>query len=141
MAIVDLKNNNCNKEEIFTLLQQLTTSPSITSEQYCNIISTLNEKHNIFSYVENNKTVGLITIFIEQKLIHGGKCVAHIEDLVIDKNYRKRGIATKLITHALKSVEKMNCYKIILNCTEEMVEMYKKFNFEKKSVQMAYYTN
>ena len=81
----------------------------------------------------------MITVFIEQKLIHGGKCIAHIEDLVVDKGHRKKGISMALINHVVKYVEGANCYKIILNCSRELSDVYKKSKFEEKGVQMAYY--
>ena len=67
-----------------------------------------------FTFVEDDKTIGLITVFIEQKLIHGGKCVAHIEDLVVDKGHRKKGISTALINHVVKYVERC---KLLQNYT------------------------
>ena len=138
MTIMDLKNSQCNKSEIFKLLQQLTIAPEISSERYDYIISSLNDNHRIFTFVEDNNTIGLITVFIEQKLIHGGKCVAHIEDLVVDKEHRKKGISSALIDHVVNYVKGANCYKIILDCSEEVSCVYKKSKFEQKGVQMSY---
>ena len=73
MTIIDLKDNHCNKSEIFGLLQQLTDAPDISSERYDYVVSSLNDNHRIFTFVEDDKTIGMITVFIEQKLIHGGK--------------------------------------------------------------------
>ena len=139
MTILDLKNNKCDKSEIFKLLKQLTDAPDISSDHYNSIVSSLNDNHKIFTFVEGNITIGLITVFIEQKLIHGGKCVAHIEDLVIDREHRKKGISSALINHVVKYVETKNCYKIILDCSKELVDVYRKSKFEQKGVQMAYY--
>ena len=139
MTIIDLKDNHCNKSEIFGLLQQLTDAPDISSERYDYVVSSLNDNHRIFTFVEDDKTIGMITVFIEQKLIHGGKCIAHIEDLVVDKGHRKKGISMALINHVVKYVEGANCYKIILNCSRELSDVYKKSKFEEKGVQMAYY--
>jgi len=140
MTILDLKNNKCDKSDIFKLLKQLTDAPDISSERYDYIVSSLNDNHRIFTFVEDGKTIGLITVFIEQKLIHGGRCVAHIEDLVVDKEHRKKGISSALIDHVVKYVKDANCYKIILNCAVELVNFYMKSNFvEKGVVQMAQY--
>ena len=40
--------------------------------------------------------IGTGTIIVEPKLIHGGKSVGHIEDIV-HKDYRNKGIATNII--------------------------------------------
>ena len=140
MAIIDIKDNPCNKSDIFRLLRQLTDAPDISPERYDYIVSSLNDNHRIFTFVEDDKTVGMVTMLIEQKLIHGGKCVAHIEDLVVDANHRRKGISKALIDHVVKYVESANCYKIILNCDVELVGVYEKSQFEQKGVQMAYYT-
>lgn len=139
MVVVDIRNNPCDKKEIFDLLKQLTEAPEITHEKYNDIVSSLNDNHNIFTFVDNGKTVGLITLFIEQKLIHGGKCVAHIEDLVVDREYRRKGISSALIGHVMQYINNKNCYKVILNCKEELEPVYENSGFQKKGIQMGCY--
>ena len=97
MSIYNIKNFVDRREEILNLLNQLTTTQLFDENRFINIVYSLNDNHNIFVYLEDNKIVGIITLLIEQKLIHNGACVAHIEDLVVDKNYLNRGIAKKLI--------------------------------------------
>ena len=117
---------------IFFLLQQLTDAPIIDTKLYNNIISDIsnNKYHNIYVYIEDGKPVGMITLLIEQKLIHGGKCVAHIEDLVVDKEYSGLGIATKLLTYVINIAKINNCYKIILDCKRELCSFYEKVGFQ-----------
>jgi len=117
---------------IFSLLQQLTDAPIIDIKLYNNIISDIsnNKYHNIYVYIEDGKPIGMITLLIEQKLIHGGKCVAHIEDLVVDKEYSGLGIATKLLTYLINIAKINNCYKIILDCKRELFPFYEKVGFQ-----------
>ncbi len=103
-------------------------------KKFLNQIS--NEK--IFIYEENNKIIGNIKIIKEQKFHNNFMCVLHIEDLIVHKNYRKKGIATKLINYILEH-ELNNCYKIVLNCNNELITFYKQFNFNKKGIEMCYY--
>jgi len=55
-----------------------------------------NNNHNIFLYIDDSSNIlGAITVLTEQKFIHNGKCVAHIEDFVVKKRvllakYRQR---------------------------------------------------
>jgi len=123
-----------SKLHIFSLLQQLTDAPIIDIQQYNNILTDINNNkyHNIYIYIEDGKPVGMITLLIEQKLIHGGKCVAHIEDLVVDKSYNGQGIATKLIQHVITIAKNNNCYKIILDCKRELSSFYEKNGFQIK---------
>ena len=63
--------------------------------------------------------------------------VAHIEDVVVDKSMRGYGLGKKLIEVAIKECQ--DCYKIILDCSDENVEFYKKCRFKCKENQMVIY--
>jgi glucosamine-phosphate N-acetyltransferase len=123
--------------DIFSLLSQLTDAPKIDISTYKSIINDIsnNQFHNIFVYMKNNKPVGMITLLIEQKLIHGGKYVAHIEDLVIDKKYSGQGIATNLLNNVIYIAKKNNCYKIILDCKRELIPFYEKVGFKIRGIR------
>ena len=47
-----------------------------------------NTDHIIHVAIENKKIVGSTTLLIEQKFIHGGGLVGHIEDVVVRKDLR-----------------------------------------------------
>jgi len=83
----------------------------------------------------------MITILIEPKLIHSGSSVAHIEDLVVDKDYQRLGIAKELIDFSVDYINNSinKCYKIILDCKKELIPFYNKFEFEERNIQMAKY--
>ena len=122
---------------LFKLLSQLTVSPILKYNEVLSIINNLNHNHYIFIYENFEKVpIGIITLIIEQKLIHGGKCVGHIEDLVVDNNFKGKGIASQLINHCVKIAEENNCYKIILDCKEELIPFYNKNNFKQQGVCM-----
>jgi glucosamine-phosphate N-acetyltransferase len=127
------------REEIFHLLSQLTTAVTLNETRLKNIIYSLPSNHNIYLYFKDNKIVGMITLLIEQKLIHNGATVAHIEDLVVDKDYLKQGIATELMQHCLSQLRTDTCYKVILDCKSEMVPFYEKLGFKETNVQMSRY--
>lgn len=139
MNIFSIKDFPDKREEIFSLLSQLTSAPLISEKSYNNIINNLDDNHNIFVYVLDNKIVGMITLLHEQKLIHNGSKIVHIEDLVVDKEYKNRGIGRDLINYCLDKISKEEYYKIILDCSEELERFYNKFGFEKKNIQMAKY--
>ena len=139
MNIFSIKDFPDKREEIFSLLSQLTSAPLISEKSYNNIINKLDGNHNIFVYVLDNKIVGMITLLHEQKLIHNGSKIVHIEDLVVDKEYKNRGIGRDLINYCLDKISKEEYYKIILDCSEELERFYNKFGFEKKNIQMAKY--
>ena len=141
MSIENIKSHIERKTEIFYLLSQLTDAPEINNEKFKKIISKLNNNHQIFVYIKDDNIVGMITILIETKLIHNGSSVAHIEDLVVDKNYQKLGIAKELIDFSVNYINNSinKCYKIILDCKKELIPFYNKFEFEERNIQMAKY--
>ena len=128
--------NDFNKNYI-QLINQLSNT-AITKNQFIKYIDTLSDNHQIYVLEKNNVIVGSITIIIEPKLIHDFKNVCHIEDLIIDKNYRRQGLSKELLIYAKNIAKTNNCYKIILNCNESLEKFYSKNNFFKSSLQMRF---
>lgn len=126
--------------QIFNLLKQLTESPEMESETVYKIITELPPNHKIFMILnEQKKPIGIITIIIETKLIHGGKSVGHIEDLVVDSEYRGLGIGKRLVEFCKTYAEQNNCYKVILDCNTETKSFYEKNGFTHKNCGMSLY--
>ena len=86
----------------------------------------------------NGKIVGSTTLLIEQKFIHNGGRVGHIEDVVVSKEYEGRGIGIKLVSSLLEKAKVMNCYKTILDCSDELIPFYERIGFKQESNQMRY---
>ena len=136
-AIQSIQLHKHRITEIFNLLNQLTIAPELTIIQFEKIIFSLNQNHHIYLYIKDDKPVGTITILIEQKLIHGGKCVGHIEDLVVDKEYNGQKIAQELLAFAIQIAKDNNCYKVILDCDKKLIPFYEKSGFKEGAVQMC----
>ena len=97
-----------------------------------------NPDHIIHVAEENGKIIGYTTLFIEQKFIHNGGKVGHIEDVVVSKEYEGRGIGFKLVNSLLEKARVMNCYKTILDCQDELIPFYERIGFKQESNQMRY---
>ena len=97
-----------------------------------------NPDHIIHVAEINGKIVGSTTLLIEQKFIHNGGRVGHIEDVVVSKEYEGRGIGIKLVSSLLEKAKVMNCYKTILDCQNELIPFYERIGFKKESNQMRY---
>jgi glucosamine-phosphate N-acetyltransferase len=99
-----------------------------------------NNNHNIFLYIDDtNNILGTITLLTEQKFIHNGKCVAHIEDFVVKKEYRSQNIGKDLMNYAINYAKQNNCYKIILDTDTKLVNYYSNYGFVNKGAYMGYY--
>ena len=92
--------------------------------------------HVIYVAVYDSKIIGAATIFVEQKFIHQGGKVGHIEDVVVNKKHQGEGIGLKLIKALIQYAEKKGCYKTVLDCTDEVMLFYKKLGFKHFSNSM-----
>lgn len=79
------------------------------------------------------------TCFLEPKIIHNFMNVGHIEDIVVDTNFRGKGLAHNILNNLKNYAVYNNCYKVILNCHQELVKFYSKSNYVQKGIQMAIY--
>jgi len=86
----------------------------------------------------DDKVVASTTLIIEQKFIHDGGLVGHIEDVVVSKEYQGKGIGEELILQVLDYAKKNNCYKTILDCTDDVKPFYEKIGFKKHSSCMRF---
>ena len=138
-----IKAQDINKDYLF-LLSQLTCVDyeSLNKENIENFINSLNNNHLIYLLKDSknsNKIIGSITIIIEHKIIHGFSKVGHIEDVVVDSNYRGQKLGQKLINYAVGLCKDNDCYKVILDCSNENIKFYEKCGFELKGNEMSLY--
>ena len=85
---------------------------------------------------QNRQVIGTATLLIEQKFIHNGGKVGHIEDVVTRKGYEGKGIGKKIIEELIKIATENECYKVILDCNEKVMEFYEKMGFRKHAIMM-----
>lgn len=137
MEIRELKKCDYHLE-YFELLSQLSEIEKCSFEVFLFYLDNIkkNNNHKIFIIEENDKIIGNITVILEQKFIRGCKKVGHIEDVVVHRDYRGKGLARKLLNFAENYCKKNNCYKIILDCSEEYKKFYEKNGFAEKNIQM-----
>jgi glucosamine-phosphate N-acetyltransferase len=127
------------------LLEQLTIVDTklIGELDFVNRVQDLKDAHGHLVYVmiDNNidKIVATGTIFIEKKFIHKMGYVGHIEDVVVDQNYRNKGLGKEIINTLVEFARSIECYKVILDCSKENVGFYENCDFEKKGIEMAKY--
>ena len=99
----------------------------------------LNDENHIIHVAEyDGKIVGSTTLLIEQKFIHQGGFVGHIEDVVVKKEFEKLGIGMKLVNSLLQVAEERKCYKTLLNCEDSLKSFYERIGFKHKSNEMRF---
>ena len=97
-----------------------------------------NENHIVHVAELDGKIVGSTTLLIEQKFIHDGGFVGHIEDVVVKKEFEGQEIGMKLVLSLLDVANEKKCYKTILNCEDELIPFYEKIGFKQKSNEMRF---
>jgi len=128
------------KSQYIHLLSYLTSTYDLTMEEFNKKIRDISNMGIIIVCILRENTgirvLGSGTIIIEPKIIHGGKSVGHIEDVVVHPDYRNQGIA-QTILDKLIDYSRGDCYKVILNCNPNMEQFYNRAGFEKKCIQMT----
>ena len=123
-------------ESLDSLRKASDMRPKKAKEIFKKIKSDKNYK--FYVAIVDSKVVGTATIFIEQKFIHDGGKVGHIEDVAIRKNYKDKGIGQKIVKALLEYAKKKGCYKTILDCTDDLIPFYEKIGFKRHSNSMRF---
>jgi glucosamine-phosphate N-acetyltransferase len=98
-----------------------------------------NKLYKIFvAESESGQIIGSITLLVEQKFIHNGGKVGHIEDVVTRKEFSGKGVGSALVQKCINVAKDEKCYKVILDCSDANVPFYEKAGFRKHEVSMRY---
>lgn len=91
-----------------------------TNEELASLIN--DEKYHIFVYEENNKVIGHAfceDIIIENSNLLVSHKTLYIDDICVDENNRKKGIAKKLYLYVREFAKDNGYYNINLNVWEK----------------------
>ena len=127
-CISELENLDFNK--YLDLLSQLNNHREKIDQE------TFNKKHGnikskggfIIVVKFKNELIGSGKILIEEKFYNP---VGHIEDIVVDKEFRNKGIGSIILKELISIGKKYLCYKIILSAKEELDKFYTNNGFLK----------
>lgn len=147
--LIDLLNANPNsiemiKEQYLLLLSELTSTIYLETKVFLENIEKISKMGAIIVGVvtdtlDNIEIIASGTIIVEPKIIRGGKNVGHIEDIVVAKHMRSKGISQQILNILKLIARENNCYKIILDCDERVKNVYIKNGLNIKGIQMAEY--
>lgn len=97
------------------------------------------DNKEIWVYEKEGEIVGTLSMLYEQKPNRELGLIVHIEEVVVDIDFRGQGIAGLLLDFAVKRAKEKRAYKVILNCKEDLVALYEKAGFSRVGVSMAQY--
>lgn len=99
-----------------------------------------NQKNlEIFLLEHDKQVIGAGSILFETKFIHNISIYAHIEDIVIKKEYRGNNYGKVLVENLIAICQDKKCYKILLDCESALVPFYSKCGLINNGHQMVKY--
>ena len=121
-------------------LDNLKIASDLEKDSARNILnSILDDSNHIIHIAElDGKIVGSTTLLIEQKFIHKGGFVGHIEDVVVREGFERKQIGKRIIESLLEIAKNRGCYKTILDCKDDVKEFYEKIGFRHESNCMRF---
>lgn len=139
-SLRELESEDYNKGYL-ELLETLTTVDKnhITYEIFDNFVKKLNNDHLVYVIEHMGKIIATGTILIEHKLIHSCKNVGHIEDIVVLPSYKGKQLGSFIVKSLVEYAKNENCYKVILDCDDKIIQFYDKCGFVRKGSQMSLY--
>ena len=142
--MVDITIRELEENDLFNgfleSMDSLKLASNLDREKALEVYKKINSNPNHFVYVAilDGRVVGSTTMIIEPKFIHDAGNVAHIEDVVVSKEYQGKGIGEMIIQSLLELAKDNNCYKTILDCSDEVKPFYDKIGFKKTSNGMRF---
>jgi glucosamine-phosphate N-acetyltransferase len=130
--------NENDYEEYLKLINEFRQT-YFTKNKFIEILNKIRNNSNIWVIEKDNKLISSGTIIYENKFIHNVSKIAHLEDIIVSKEYRGFGYGEKLISYLIEESKKNKCYKVILDCDESLEKFYKKNNFKKNNIGMSIY--
>jgi len=108
----------------------------LTPAEARQVFATRPGNSHTFVAIRNNRVVGTTSLLVDQKFIHGGGRVGHIEDVAVAHDAQRLGIGTALVKHAVAQAKELGCYKVILHCFSELSGFYDRLGFRDYNIGM-----
>uniref|UniRef100_A0ACD5Y3X4 Uncharacterized protein n=1 Tax=Avena sativa TaxID=4498 RepID=A0ACD5Y3X4_AVESA len=126
------------------LLAQLSPSAPLTEDAFRNRfaeLARLGADHLVLvaEYTATGRLAAAGAVLVERKFIRRCGTVGHVEDVVVDAAARGHGLGERVVRRLVEHAKGRGCYKVILNCTQELTGFYAKCGFVEKNVQMGLY--
>lgn len=128
--VLDYKGCLDYKDSLLKCISDGFSKTAMTNEKFVYIVhKKINAGHQILVAREKNNVVSTLTLVPEDKFLHDGSLIYHIEDVATRKEYRDHGYSTDLLKFALDYAKKRGAYKVILDT--KIPEFYERLGFKK----------
>ena len=129
--------------DLHHLFSQLTESKELPAKQYKKWFAEIVENPcvTMFAVIESPekypKLVGFGTLWSQPKYYRNNGKSGHIEDIVIDKEHRNKGLGKNLVKHIIDYAKNTGCYKVQLHCSKEMQPFYENLSMSHTTQGMS----
>jgi len=137
-AFVRLQDLPTSLTDVVGLLSHLTHAPFEEEScqlQYERILHSFPVIQVFGLYHSLTGLVALGTLLLEPKLLHGGRPVGHVEDVVVHPCLRGDGLGKRMVQHILDVAREAGCYKVILDASPSHHSFYHPLGFQLSASQ------
>lgn len=122
------------------LLRQLTEVGDISRDEFEKRFNQMKQINNLMSQeqyiivvIEDRETKNIVaasTLFLELKFIHKCAVRGRLEEVAVLDTYRGKGIGLIIVDIIVQLAKEIyQCYKLTLDCTDELMKFYSLNNF------------
>lgn len=135
VLIRELSGHHVNQDLLETLaaLREVDLTQNQAAEVFR---SRLRAGIRTYIALAGDRVIGTLSLLIEEKFIHQGGLVGHIEDVAVHKDHQRGGVGRLLVEHATREAAHLGCYKVILNCRPELVPFYERSGYHRHDIGM-----
>ncbi len=122
------------------LLTELDNVDPIDIIQFTTYVINLHKNYKQIWVVEDkryNVIVGTVTLVLETNLFNKMGKYCRVEDLIVHHGIRKYGLGRTLVNHIFKIAREISCYKVVMNCKDNLVHFCENCGFEKDRIEMS----
>lgn len=128
--IRQLQISDLHRESFFQTLSALRPVEKMSENMAEQIFNDCQER-GIETYVleEGGDIIASARLLFEAKYYHEGRLAAHIEDVATHPKHQGKGLGRALIQNLIAVCREKGCYKIILDCADNIAPFYEKQGF------------
>jgi len=129
--------NNNDYESYLQLIKEFRNT-DFSQTAFNIILEKIRNYSEIWVVEEDGNLIGSGKIIFEDKFIYNISCVGHIEEIIVSEKHRNKGIGKKIIDKLKESAKNRGCYKVILVCSDDVVDFYLKCGMEVRGHHLSY---
>jgi GNAT superfamily N-acetyltransferase len=129
--MIEIIADRHNLEDYFECVESLMNDG--TKSDYKTALSKVLFRSNnylVYVYIRYGRIIATGSIMFEHKIRYD-EPKGYIEDIAVHPKYRGKGYGKKMVEHLISCCKKRNCYKIVLTCTDDLIDYYKSLGFNK----------